>query len=174
MKDVGLNDIIDLRKNEKVFKEITCKKLLPYVVGKRKWDAEVHVQLVSDFSTPSDEAWMLLVLENCWECWEYESQDSHPEDSTKPVKKYTRDKRERGRNRGWTQAGIARFNELCQIAGEDRAKNKKVEEEYLAEKIDEQEEKMGSRKRKRNTDDDEVEWLEPYNDGLVDEWAKYI
>ena len=59
------------------------------------------------------------------------------------------------------------------MAGEDRTKNKKVEEEYLAEKIAEQEEKMGTRKWKRNTDDDEVEWLEPYNNGL-DAWAKYI
>jgi hypothetical protein len=91
---------------------------------------------LSEVATPSDEALTLLLIENSIHRWTREFEvreekgDQHQikEDELLPTK-YTSagyNKRQKGltkRYKGWTQAGIQRFNEILDQVKEDRRMN---------------------------------------------------
>ena len=104
------------------------------------WNKKVHdADSLCSVFTVSDEAFALLVLENNWERW--------LDINNKSKNNYIPTKRNRGDkpvesdilplytningnsanagkevNRGWTEAGIKRLNELCTMVKEDRKK----------------------------------------------------
>ena len=104
------------------------------------WNKKVNdADSLCSIFTVSDEAFVLLVLENNWERW--------LDINNKSKNNYIPTKRNRGDkpvesdilplytningnsanagkevNRGWTEAGIKRFNELCTMVKEDKKK----------------------------------------------------
>ena len=115
------------------------------------WNKKVNdADSLCSIFTVSDEAFVLLVLENNWERW--------LDINNKSKNNYIPTKRNRGDkpvesdilplytningnsanagkevNRGWTEAGIKRFNELCMTVKEDRKENAVVDREILHE-----------------------------------------
>ena len=74
------------------------------VIGKRQWKRNKLIMPVSKQLTVSDEAFVLLVLENNWEIL-------NNDDFAEP--RYTsRKKTSNKRNDGWSNDGILRYNEL--------------------------------------------------------------
>jgi len=61
-----IDNLLKLRKNLKSM-NILCNHFLPCVVGKKRWKMQIHAgKKVNDVATVSDEAFILLVLENIW------------------------------------------------------------------------------------------------------------
>jgi len=62
-----LEDILKLRKNLQMMK-ILCNHFLPCVVGKKWWKMQILAgKSVNNVAMVSDEAFVLLVLENIWD-----------------------------------------------------------------------------------------------------------
>lgn len=110
-----------------------------------EWKRNVGQKSVSKFTTVSDEAFALLLLENVWDGWAARDLDEYlkereydevqqKEKRRKPVYgKYTPGKRGELRYGGWTNEGIDRFNELYKLVQADRNGDhaKSVEKQYL-------------------------------------------
>jgi hypothetical protein len=108
-------------------------KFLPRVHGMTSWRSHSKNTQISSFVTVSTEAFMLLIFENHWSNWveqaerEYENtlhenlRRKERQNITAP-NKYT--SHLSGRNKGFSQAGIDRFNELCILVQKDRALDK--------------------------------------------------
>ena len=61
-----IDDILKLRKNLQTMR-VLCNHFLPCVVGKKRWKMQILAgKHVNDIATVSDEAFVLLVLENIW------------------------------------------------------------------------------------------------------------
>lgn len=152
------------RTNQDLYQDF-YKHLLRFEVGCTKWDSLVKRGWCADsggpnnyISTTSDEAMAILHLENNRLYWngcvdqqqredraEFEGEPVGPITSvTIPMPLYTANKRLHGeKNKGWSDAGIKRFNEIMRIIKEDRSKNGK---EFEARFVEEQ---RGEKKRKR-------------------------
>ena len=129
-KKVTLEEIKELRENKKAF-EIFSSQLLPAVRGMR-WHSRKMDKKVSDTFTLSDEAWCLLVCVNNHERWSDECATGVNKSKLKA--KYTDSKKGNKAFWGWSTEGIQEFNELYKLIKQDRAKNKQVEEDLIAER----------------------------------------
>jgi hypothetical protein len=138
-----------------------------HVVGATKFRNLGVAQFVSSFVSVSDEAFALLVLENCEERWS----DMYKNNMTKSIKKnkYTDGGRacKTGRSRnlkGWSNKGLNRFNELYRLVKADRARKDMPFEGAFLQKL--KEKYGGGRKRKlqicvtENEDDEQPEFME--------------
>ena len=115
-----LEEILKLRQSPKHTSYNTAftfivEHLAGAVIGQRKWKTTRCYAPLAKHMTVSDEAFMLLVLENQYELW-------IKTDSTKVGRgKYT----ENGPNRkfcGWTKEGMRRFNKLLEEVRGNRTK----------------------------------------------------
>lgn len=118
-----LEDILNMRKSDK-FVEI-YKEFVPKMVGKNVWNMNAHIKQLSEFCTPTTEAFMILILENNWEMWTAlakkrdEMNTTNTQENGIPGTKYTSNQFG-GRNPGWTEEGVERYLELCDLVNEDR------------------------------------------------------
>jgi len=63
----SIEDILKLRKNLQTMR-ILCDHFLPCVIGKKWWKMQIlSGRHVNNITTVSDEAFVLLVLENIWD-----------------------------------------------------------------------------------------------------------
>ena len=112
----------------------------------KRWSAKTsNATKVSSILTVSDEAFVLLILENNWNRW----MDLNKKSDNKyvPTKRgcetpivtdvkpmYTNINRIAGNdeiNRGWSEEGIQRFNTLCGMVKEDREENEDADRELF-------------------------------------------
>ncbi len=88
--------------------------VLPCIVGRNQWNKLRHEKQVSEFVTPSDEAFGFLILENIWDTWSTMS-DKDCNDvlasrltlkkrNTSPSDGNSTEKKETGREGKWTLA----------------------------------------------------------------------
>jgi len=62
-----IDDILKLRKNLKSM-NVLCNHFLPCVVGKKQWQMQIQAgKKINDIATVSDEAFVLLILQNIWQ-----------------------------------------------------------------------------------------------------------
>jgi len=62
-----IDDILKLRKNLKGM-NVLCNHFLPCVVGKKRWRMQIQAgKKINDIATVSDEAFILLILQNTWQ-----------------------------------------------------------------------------------------------------------
>jgi hypothetical protein len=147
-------------------------KFVVHVVGSVSFRNKVAVQQVSSFVTIGDEAFALLVLENSEERWFDMSLTNNTK--SKMRNKYTDGGTctKTGRSRtykGWSNAGLNRFNELFRKVKADRDRtNNSFEGLYLQMK---QNELNGTKKRKRRVEDN---WDEVVCDHIEDEMADMV
>ena len=80
---------------------------------------------MSEIASFTDEAFALLILENSWSVWKQLAKypQGVPETETKALPKYTGTPAGTGRNEGWGNDGMSRFNELCDSVKRDREDN---------------------------------------------------
>lgn len=166
-------DIINCRKNPEAY-YLLFDHLLESVVTKRVWQSrlERHLPSMNELCTPSDEAFALLVIENCWENWldtfilhgghfvqqkRKRKGEPTPEDELRSSKKfkYTTVSDNNKNFNKWTPEGVKRFNELYRRVKEDRQRYRAVDRMWL-------DKNHNTSVRKKGFDDDEFE--EPLND----------
>ena len=165
----SLDDFLELRKNEKAFETFVVNFLKPAYSA--KWKAkrrEKTIKKISDIATISDEAFVMLTLENNWDRWidinNKAKNDYSPTTRGKATKfdsdvmpKCTFINKKRTENadgddapanwRGWNNDGILRFNQLCSQVKEDRKNNSDIDKNIVAET--EPEEKSRRQKKRR-------------------------
>ena len=120
----------------------------PVIVTQRVWARQLRqAKGIDDVCTVSDEAFALLALENMWERWvdinnkmcnRFRQISRH--DVTKPTRseidpKYTSVyiSGVTENDKGWTDAGIKRFNALFDQVEQDRKDNAKFDADWLRE-----------------------------------------
>ena len=141
---MSLVDVLQLSKGGEPY-EWVCSKLLPCVVGVKNWKLGYLKEPISDVATCSDEAFLLLVLENNYSRWlsearwlkanRYKDEEAQAPKNY-PEAKYTNSGRSKKngrskRNQGWSREGYVRFNELYSLVHADRLQRAKFEQELM-------------------------------------------
>jgi hypothetical protein len=112
---------------------------------------KTDVTTMATATTPTDEAFALLILENCYKRWVDQGQENDLTYKSAVEALYTRGKAT-GRNRryeGWSKEGIQRFNELIGLVKTDRDDHADWDRNYLQKQ--QQQAGSGSKKRKSRT-----------------------
>jgi hypothetical protein len=133
-------DILKLSKNADVYGWIVSR-WMRCVVGNAQWNKRYYREPLSDVATGSDEAFLLIIVENNYERWMAEvremmedkkSTEDEEEKDAKwraklPPAKFTNSgtstktgKASSKRFQGWSKEGYLRFNELHSQVKEDR------------------------------------------------------
>ena len=187
MNDNNLPKLEDYKMNraKKEAMNIFVTWFLLHVVGRTAFWKKQHVMLVRDMATVGDEAFTLLMLENHWEYWakrsmmDYmqekmaanrrrdEAEDVQRERKRKEreekMGKYTMNKREAKRFRGWLKEGIKAFNDYREMVKKAREEHPEFDDDYLVQWQKEFEEKKGKKKRTNNDDEEMVEAFDDFN-----------
>ena len=118
-----------------------CREFLGMCCGKSAMEMKCQKNLITKFTTNSDEAFALLVLENGWDEWikidaheHFFSKRGLNEEKTRKVVgggRYTAEAKGSIRFGGWKEEGVLRFNELCKIVKKDQAENGSFDLRYL-------------------------------------------
>jgi hypothetical protein len=140
----ALEELLELSNSSESYNWL-CNKLLPFVVGFKRWMRQYYKVLLSDIATCSDETFLLLTLENNYARWTDEAiwikqnKEKLAKDQEKKQfapARYTNSGKSQanGRSRpfqGWARDGYIRFNELYQLVAADRRKRTVFEKERL-------------------------------------------
>ena len=101
-----------------------CEHLLKCVTGKKFFERQAMVGLLSDFVEVSDEAYALLLLENAWDRMQDDAANIGRKGKQSSVlTKYTSKKPTHTKNQvfaGWSNEGKKRYNQLCLQIESDR------------------------------------------------------
>ena len=130
-----MSQLLDLRRRPILYGRY-CKTFLKCVVGDNKWRSNYLTRPLKAFVSKSDEAFVLVVLENSWHRWMKQYSSNNPKDTTFDAQ-YTnsgvssRDGKTK-RYCGWSEEGVTRFNTLCVQVMEDRKKYPQFDKELLA------------------------------------------
>jgi hypothetical protein len=151
---------LTMRNDEEGRYTLFFEMFILHVVGAPVFRNKVTVALVSNFVTISDEAFALLVLENCEERWKLMRETTATK--CKKANKYTDGGTsvKSGKSKtfsGWSNKGLNRFNALFMMVKNDRERRDNGFEGRFLERM---KEKYPKRKRKRvvvaeNLDDGE-------------------
>jgi hypothetical protein len=129
-----LEDILEGRKAPLGAYKFFADYIIECVAGKREWKKQRETITMASATSPTDEAFALLLLENSYDRWRAmaESEDG----TSREVTKYTRGKSTGGSRKyeGWTEEGRTRFNELVKFVRKDRLDNIEWDNSYLAER----------------------------------------
>ena len=190
-----MDEFLQLRENKDLYEEFYRYFLKP-VVGKANYVERIMdhaTRKEKDVSTVSDEAFALLLMENCYDrCVDLfisnnfcapsiqrGVRSNHERSKGSEVKtKYTsggifyKTKDDEGNlvrrpeaNKGWSREGIQRFNELHTLVGKDRSNNHAFFKKFLKAERD----LLGmSRKSGRRRSEDEATPIEPTNELFQD------
>jgi hypothetical protein len=114
------------------------------ISGKRAWGKEKSTKVLTESVTASDETFALLLLINNWDKWLVE--EEKPPRKMDPM--YTGSTRGNKKFQGWSDLGIAKYNELLEKVEHDRDSmwGKEIEKAFLQAKA------SNSAMRKRTSD----------------------
>ena len=165
----SLEDMLQLRQNKEAYIIFVRHFLKPaYSTKWKKKRYEQNIKKIADILTVSDEAFVLLALENNWERWvdinnkaknnyTASTQGTASIDSN-VMPKYTHINKKRTDLaskdpapavwRGWNNDGILRFNELCKAVKADRLSNADMDKTILSH-IDPKETTQRPQKRRK-------------------------
>jgi hypothetical protein len=143
--------------------DVFCTAFLSNVIGKQAYNKKVVQETISNIATVSDEAFVMLCLENSMEQWEQEARNP----TAKRIKNavYTASTAEASKYGGWRKEGMRQFNTLQrEIIPHLRKKTLKLEVDYL---MHQKGIKLPSRKKKKTKlpgDREDLPWSHYTND----------
>ena len=132
--DITIKKMCNMRKPmEEEMMHVFCNYFVPCIVGKAAWKRTKAMFVISKIMTVSDEAFLLLVLENNWDLWMEMAEHDRAVKDCQQKPKYTNAK---GNGRtikggGWMDEGLHRYNEIHEMVVKARKENKRVEEVYM-------------------------------------------
>ena len=120
----GMDDFLELRYDSETM-NLFCGNILPHIMGKNLWKEGVYNMKVCDLASVTDEAFVLLALENIWDEWVgvlleefFGSKKRKMSDDGKRLVcagKYTGGWRSVTRFGGWSTDGLDRMNVLIKL-----------------------------------------------------------
>ena len=118
-----IDDWLTLRDDKDGLYTTFMTLFIPCVIGVLPYKNQVGVKFITSFVTVCDEAFALLILENCEDKWMEMFQNNVTKSGT--ANKYTDggNSKKNGRSRsfsGWSNAGLNRFNVLFDMVRADR------------------------------------------------------
>jgi hypothetical protein len=122
-----VGDFLKLSEDDVAY-HLFATQFLKRIVGEERWRENHYRKLLSEYSTPGDEAFGLLTLENNYDRWSAMaiSGDHANKLGNAPTALYTNSGNSKGENgaprkfHGWSAAGYKRFNELHALVRKDR------------------------------------------------------
>jgi len=126
-----LEEILLLSKGGNKYRWL-CSKMMKCVIGCNVWNRRYFKEPLSDIATCSDEAFLLLTIENNNERWREEAvwieknrDKEDPAEKKFSEARYTNSgcSKANGRSKrfqGWSREGYLQFNKLYQLVVEDR------------------------------------------------------
>lgn len=127
-----IDDVLQMRRNPDMFAKL-CDTYMPCMMKKTVWKKHKSLSTVSALCSITSEAFLYLLMDNNWEYWTTKISNNNLPDGVPKVKepdpKYTCGKHRFGRNGGWSDSGMQRFNELCELIVTDRKKTEGIETE---------------------------------------------
>ena len=145
----AMEELIEDRSANVVNFKNFAEKLLCIVAGKKKFKKERTIKTVSEICTGSDEAFLMVTLENSYKAWKAEFDKD--ENEKIPHKEFTNNPAASHKYGGWSAEGINRYNTYMEEVKREREKQERqdVEKEYLTALQEEQANGLaGGRKRK--------------------------
>ena len=144
--------MFNLRKDDTGIYKKFVDYLLSAVVGKHVCESCKHKALVSTYTTISDEAFALIVVENNWERWvdmheqnNFKSSNIMPKFTNAGKTQYSSNGSSNQKYKGWSAAGLKQFNEIFLMVKQNRnmkhalkweeAFKLKKEQDYVAERV---------------------------------------
>ena len=122
---------MNARKNLKDF-QWYCENFLSVIVGKQVYKKQKADKLISHIATRSDEALLLILMENSVNHWTAEVTDPNQEKGRWPDAKYTSKGNDSKKHLGWSVNGIERYNYyMTNMVPALRQNSSKVEKELL-------------------------------------------
>ena len=168
---IALETLMELRENEESF-EIFVKHFLKPTYSK-KWNHQVvyrrkKIKTIGNIVSITDEAFVLLILENNWERWidiNNQSKNKYipskrgrekpkvssimPKYTHLQVKNANAERNEDQGCKGWRESGIQRYNELCELVQDNRKHFVDVDKSLLEELNPKESPSTNKRQRKR-------------------------
>jgi hypothetical protein len=139
-----MDRILEARDNYDNFK-FYCDNFLSCVVGKVLYHRKKMEVNIRKIASASDEAFVIVCLENNIDRWQAEALDPEVDKKDLPERKYTNAPSECSKFSGWSDEGIKRYNELAgTIIPKKRKETKELEENFM---LTEREEKYLSTKK---------------------------
>ena len=126
MKNVKLDQIMQLHQSENFAYFDFVEFFVSSVIGKACFKQNCCDNLLSQYATISDEAFAILIFENNLDAW-IDMGVRKDTSGTEVPRKYTNGGRSKGEmassqhNKGWSEQGLKRFNELFDKVKENRA-----------------------------------------------------
>jgi hypothetical protein len=129
----SMSEIMELSENAKTYQWV-CSTLLKCVVGNTLWNRRYYKESLSDIATCSDEAFLLLTLENNYMRWldewkwlknnrDVEKEERTPKQFRTALYTNSGHSQKNGRSKrfsGWSRDGYLRFNEIYALVAADR------------------------------------------------------
>ena len=114
-------NIRDYKEERKVAFKYFVKNIIGCVVGKRMWREKRGLKMVSEVVTESDEAFAILVIENCWDAVHENLKAGRDDKKASPGKYTSGVVTSNRRHDGWSMEGIKRYNELREYVADKRS-----------------------------------------------------
>jgi hypothetical protein len=150
-----MEEFLELHKGGEAYR-IFLSKIVERIVGKHIWNNNCDKKPLSKFCTRSNEAFGLLLLENCYDRWTdmWRSGDHKDKNKQASPSLYTNSgdtRGQKGSNRkleGWSKQGYERFDVLHRLVTDDREKpGRAAFEEEL--RVELEAERAGKRSKKK-------------------------
>jgi hypothetical protein len=133
-----------------------CTYFLSNVIGKQAYNKRVPQETISCITTVSDEAFVVLCLENSMKRWEHEAMNP-TEKRIEAV--YTASPAEASKYGGWSIEGMRRFNVLQRdIIPKSRKGSLKLEMDYLMHKKGINQPSKKTKKAKLPGNEEDMPW----------------
>ena len=162
---INLERVLEGRKNREFFHWF-LDHIASTVVSTRVAEQVKCIKRPSEWLSRSLEAFSLLCLENYYEMTRKQIQNKESRDKYQAL--WTADGRGKLKNQGWDQAGIRRYNALCEMVKVDREKYQIEDEVYLSAKREERQNLEMSRLKRRQ---DRTETREQGLEAAVDDFS---
>jgi hypothetical protein len=172
-----LKDLQSMREGPSAIFESIVLNFYPFVCGRREYKRRCRCESISKIASTSDEAMILLVLENNFAYWSQIARAVHAgEDVGKrkmiswPIQpKWTHTRN--NNNMEWTREGRLRFIEIQKlVSGERKSEAGRMMEEHMMEMLRSETTCQRKVKRKRDDEEDSVTMPVYDDDDNIVEW----
>ena len=150
-----LENMQNARKDYKHF-DTFCSSFLSNVIGKQAYNKKVLQATISEIASVSDEAFVVLCLENSMKRWEHEAIDP----TAKRINAvYTASPAEASKYGGWSNGGMRRFNALQrEVIPYMRMKSEKLEAQYLMRQRELKQTSKRTKRAKLPGNEEDIPW----------------
>ena len=92
-----------------------CDSFLSVIVGKKNYNQRKYQEVASSIVTRSDEAFLLVIIENSIDRWTAKVSDPGKKEGDWPEPKYTSNANDNKKYLGWSTAGINCYNNYMTV-----------------------------------------------------------